>query len=114
MSEECPGHASAILASPKQRLHFIVAAQECNKEISRPVLEDEAQREAAAIFEQLCAQLANADAAVGVGLAEAFGKLAQCEQALYFLALGQFPQPLQHARGNGERPSQSASSALRL
>jgi hypothetical protein len=54
-------------------------------------LEDKTQREAAATLEQLCTQFADADAAVGVGLAEGFSKLAQCEQALYFLAPGQIP-----------------------
>lgn len=67
-----------------------MAAQECDKEVRRSVLENETQRETAAAFEELCTQLADADPGVGVGLAEAFGKLAQCEQALYLLALGQF------------------------
>ena len=84
-----------------------MVAQECDEKIRGSVLEDKTQSESGPSLKQLVAEFANANAAVGVWAAEAFNELTQSQHAFCSFARGQFPQPSQHTRVDGEKLSQS-------
>ena len=67
---------SSIPAAPEQCFDLVVVTQERYKEISRPVLKNETERETASTLKEPPAEFTNAEAAVRVRLAKCLSQFA--------------------------------------
>jgi hypothetical protein len=88
-------------------------AEEGYKKLTGPVLEYEAQVAVAAAFEKLAPQLADAEAAVHVGLTEGVHQIAKSKKTFHSLVLRQFAQSPDNSRVDGEKSTQACPEALR-
>jgi hypothetical protein len=77
-----------IVAPAKQGSDFVMVAEERDKKLTTSVLKDESKIAIAAAFEQFVPQFADAETAVQVGLAVAFGEIAKRQKAFDSFALG--------------------------
>jgi hypothetical protein len=82
------GKTLAISAPAKQGSDLVMVAEERDKKLTTSVLKDESKIAIATAFEQFVPQFADAETAVHVGLAVAFGEIAKRQKAFDPFALG--------------------------
>ena len=87
----------------QELLHFCVVSQEADIKRIRAVQKNKAQTQIAAALEEMLPQLANADAAMNMGLAKSLAKIAQRLQALGALTRGQAGEVFHYFRVKRER-----------
>jgi hypothetical protein len=102
-----------IVSAPKESFYLVMVAEKRNKKLGAAVLKNEPQLAVAAAFEELAAELADAETAVHVGLTEAFHQIAKSEKTLHSLVLRQSTQAPDNSRVDGEKSTQASPEALR-
>jgi hypothetical protein len=86
-----------------------MVAEEGNKKLRASVLKDKPQIAVAPAFEKLASKLANAKAAVHVGLTKAIHQVAKSKKTLHFFALWQLAQAADHRGVDGKKLTQTVS-----
>jgi hypothetical protein len=89
-----------------------MGSQKPDVQTVRTILKNKAQRQVGPAFEQVCAQFANAQPAVEVGLAENIAQIAQGLKTLRAVNLLQRAEAFDHLRINRERFFQATRAIL--
>jgi hypothetical protein len=92
-----------MLASPELLADFVMVAQEPHLDRVVQIEKQEAKLPVPAALEQVPAQLADANAAVGVRLTESLRQLEEGVPTFIAIGLGQASQPGEDGRSNDER-----------
>ena len=98
-----------ITAPPEESSDLIVVAEERDEKVGASVLKNESQITVAPAFEQFVSKLADAKAAVHMGLTKTINQIAESKETFYPFVLWQVAQAADDRWIDGKKLTQASS-----